>query len=219
MPTFRSCYNSEPCIWTHCQCAVLVFLFLISLILLCQASETTQSSSLHGVCALLLFTWGLLAPTETNLVNAGHISAGQGDRQAGRDSHIRLPPQWYLGKLWFAQELLYVTGELLQTEVTWRKNPTVELLKISWEAVVVVSLDCEACCAVQVVQPTEQNKICTAVRATEQPILSTNTKKKKKKRKMHRLTSGFVGLLWRFALWKETRHHVKKIKKQTTLVF
>lgn len=69
-------------------------------------------------------------------------------------------------------------------------------------------VDCEACCAVQVVQPTEQNKICTAVRATEQPLLSTNTKK------MHRLTTGFVGLLWRFALWKRNKAPHKKTKNK-----
>lgn len=74
----------------------------------------------------------------------------------------------------------------------------------------VVSPDCEACCSVQVVQPTEQNKICTAVRATEQPLLSTITKK---------CTDLPLVLLVCFDVLlsgKETRHHIKKQKTNHT---
>lgn len=71
-------------------------------------------------------------------------------------------------------------------------------------------VDCEACCSVQVVQPTEQNKICTAVRATEQPLLSTITKK---------CTDLPLVLLVCFDVLlsgKETRHHIKKQKTNHT---
>lgn len=52
-----------------------------------RVNKITQSRSLHDVSAPLLFTWVTPAPAETNLVRAGHISAGRGDRAGGRQPH------------------------------------------------------------------------------------------------------------------------------------
>lgn len=80
-----------------------------------QVNETTQSSSLHGVSSLLLFTWVTLAPAGTNLVSAGHIIAGRGDRHE-EESHISPPARWYLGRLWFVLYRQNVFMELQQTQ-------------------------------------------------------------------------------------------------------
>lgn len=80
-----------------------------------QVNETKQSSSLHDAFALLLFTRVSPAPAGTNLVSAGHIIAGRGDRPE-EESHISPRARWYLGRLWFVLYRQNVFMERQQTQ-------------------------------------------------------------------------------------------------------
>lgn len=104
------------------------FFLIFTPITVCPASlwrvdGTTQSGSLRGVSALLLFTRVTPAPAETNLVSVGHITAGRGDRQE-EESHISPSGRWYLGELWFCAiqtESLHVFFWGLLHSLGWNK--------------------------------------------------------------------------------------------------
>lgn len=87
-----------------------------------QVNETTQSSPLRGVSALLVFTRVTAAPAETNLVSRGHIYCRTRRQTGGREPHQ--PPRlthWYLGELRFVLHKLnycMFSGEKAEGEIT-----------------------------------------------------------------------------------------------------